>query len=105
MNADEIINAYALLDRDEKLAFDRRYGALIKQRCLDKTTPSISSTVEARTTDSHVCHEGKTCSCYLLALEPNEDCPVHGHGEYPPHCCVCGRFLKSTRRQPQENWE
>jgi hypothetical protein len=33
-----------------------------------------------------------TCTCYILALEPNEDCPVHG---YPDNnrCECCGRFV------------
>lgn len=46
----------------------------------------------------HICHESKTCMCYLLALEPDERCPVHGCGEWPPRCAVCGRFLKRDIR-------
>ncbi len=40
----------------------------------------------------HVCKEDKTCHCYILAEEPEEDCPVHGY-PYPPRC-DCGKFLK-----------
>ena len=47
----------------------------------------------------HVCRESTTCTCYQLALEPDEECPVHGWGEYPPRCGTCGRFLK---RKPLE---
>lgn len=43
---------------------------------------------------SHVCRESKTCTCSLLALEPEESCPQHGVGEWPPRCVVCGRFMK-----------
>jgi len=32
--------------------------------------------------------------CDLMALEPNEDCPIHGHGPLPPRCMICGRFMK-----------
>lgn len=42
----------------------------------------------------HECRESKTCKCYQLALEPRENCPVHGSGEWHPRCEVCGRFLK-----------
>lgn len=27
-------------------------------------------------------------------MEPDEECPIHGAGEWPPRCCICGRFLK-----------
>ena len=40
----------------------------------------------------HVCEESTTCECYMLADEPNEDCPVHGH-PWPPRCGTCGRFM------------
>lgn len=43
---------------------------------------------------AHKCRESQTCSCYLLATEPNENCPVHGAGEWPPRCEECGRYLK-----------
>ena len=43
---------------------------------------------------SHICHESKTCCCSLQVLEPDEECPVHGWGEYPPRCEICGRFVK-----------
>jgi len=41
----------------------------------------------------HVCRESKTCACDIQGLEPNEECPVHGAGEYPPRCGTCGRFI------------
>ena len=49
-------------------------------------------------TKSHICKESKTCVCYLLGLEPNENCPAHGLGEWPPRCGTCGRYLKHERR-------
>jgi hypothetical protein len=42
----------------------------------------------------HICEESRTCQCYALADEPNEKCPVHGCGEWPPRCEICGRFMK-----------
>src|SRR5712671_2604451 len=41
----------------------------------------------------HSCRESCRCVCSLTALEPDEACPVHGQGEVPPRCCVCGRFM------------
>lgn len=42
----------------------------------------------------HICQESTTCSCYLLGDEPNESCPIHGAGEWPPRCYHCGQFIK-----------
>ena len=39
----------------------------------------------------HQCQTSRTCHCYLLAMEPNEDCPVHGVPEN--RCELCGRFM------------
>lgn len=41
----------------------------------------------------HECKESRTCMCSMTALEPNEDCPVHG-SHWPPSCEICGRFMK-----------
>src|SRR3972149_5732025 len=38
----------------------------------------------------HECKQDRTCCCYPLALEPNDDCPQHG---YPIPRCACGRFI------------
>lgn len=43
---------------------------------------------------SHVCKEIDFCTCYPLADEPDEDCPIHGSGPYPPRCIECGQFMK-----------
>jgi len=42
----------------------------------------------------HVCREDTTCCCSSQALEPNENCPIHGGGTYPKRCYICGRFMK-----------
>jgi hypothetical protein len=42
----------------------------------------------------HECREGRSCVCSIQALEPDETCPVHGCGEYPPRCYECGRYFK-----------
>lgn len=41
----------------------------------------------------HVCRKSRTCCCSQLADEPDESCPVHGFGDWPPRCEECGRFL------------
>lgn len=46
----------------------------------------------------HICRESKTCKCYSLALEPDEKCPIHCYGEWPPRCEICGRFMKWESR-------
>lgn len=47
----------------------------------------------------HECHEDNSCCCSMQALEPDEECPVHGFGEWPPRCGICGRFIKRTYEQ------
>lgn len=43
----------------------------------------------------HTCNTPRTCTCYMLALEPNENCPVHGFGPPPPlRCEMCGKFIR-----------
>lgn len=41
----------------------------------------------------HVHYEGKSCICYQLAEEPDEQCPVHGYPSYKK-CSQCGQFMK-----------
>lgn len=41
----------------------------------------------------HICSEVDYCLCDTMALEPNEDCPIHGPGPFPPRCAICGRFM------------
>jgi len=42
---------------------------------------------------NHECQPSRTCRCSIQSLDPKEDCAVHGSGEWPPRCEVCGRFL------------
>jgi len=42
----------------------------------------------------HVCSTIKYCKCFSGALEPNEDCPIHGFPLYNK-CKYCGRFMKN----------
>lgn len=46
--------------------------------------------------EAHECREGQTCICNVSALEPNEDCPIHGY-PYPNKCEICGRFIKTKK--------
>lgn len=41
----------------------------------------------------HICIERYWCSCSVMALEPDDDCPIHAGGGIP-RCCYCGKFLK-----------
>lgn len=50
----------------------------------------------------HECREGRTCTCNIAGLEPNEDCPIHGLGVWPPRCEECGHFLPWRCKQPEE---
>jgi hypothetical protein len=52
----------------------------------------------------HICRESKVCTCYVLALEPNEACPQHGGGIWPPRCMECGRFLPLDWRTKVDNF-
>lgn len=46
----------------------------------------------------HTHYESKSCSCYTGALEPNDNCPIHG---YPlERCSYCGQFMKKVRASP-----
>lgn len=50
----------------------------------------------------HEHREPRSCCCSIQALEPHEDCPVHGH-PWPPRC-VCGKFMPwpAPENAPQE---
>jgi hypothetical protein len=50
----------------------------------------------------HTCGESRTCCCSVIGIEPNERCPVHGTGEWPPRCGICGKFLKWGIRKEGE---
>lgn len=49
----------------------------------------------------HTCQESNTCCCSVQGLEPNERCPIHGAGEWPPRCGYCGKFLPWVKRQAE----
>jgi len=46
------------------------------------------------TVPPHVCYVFHGCSCRSDADEPDDHCEVHGGGEYPPRCAVCGRIIR-----------
>ena len=53
------------------------------------------SLAEMPSSTKHVCTESiPFCRCYMFALEPSENCPIHGGGFYPPRCSECGKFMK-----------
>lgn len=47
----------------------------------------------------HKCERSKVCSCSMSAMEPDENCEVHGLGEYPSRCGTCGRFIKYDKNR------
>lgn len=55
-------------------------------------------------TSAHICAETTVCCCYLLAYEPNERCPIHGCGPWPPRCAECGRLLPWSIRDKPRRW-
>ncbi len=50
----------------------------------------------------HVCKRPTACCCSIQGLEPAEDCPIHGSGEWPPRCAICGRLLPWPKREAAE---
>jgi len=48
---------------------------------------------------NHKCVESTTCCCDIQKLEPNENCPIHGYGQWPPRCEICGQFMNRGLRK------
>jgi len=44
--------------------------------------------------NKHKHERNKSCTCSISGLEPDDDCPLHSGGEWPPRCVFCGRFMK-----------
>lgn len=44
----------------------------------------------------HKCQEQNWCSCSSTALEPDDNCPLHGY-PWPPRCEICGQFMKWSK--------
>ncbi len=51
--------------------------------------------------DEHECKVSNACCCYIGALQPEDNCPMHGCGEWPPRCMYCGKFIKWTTAEEQ----
>lgn len=68
----------------------------IVQVCNEEVTVPMKKNKIKKTT--HVCKENLCCTCYSLALEPSENCPTHGCGNYPPRCMYCGRYIKMKNK-------
>ena len=47
----------------------------------------------------HKCRESVACTCDTMAMEPDEECPQHGLGPWPPRCVECGRFLPWSKER------
>lgn len=43
--------------------------------------------------DKHIHKKSDVCTCSLLAMEPDEQCPIHGY-PWPPRCAECGQYMK-----------
>lgn len=37
----------------------------------------------------------RSCCCSVIALEPDDDCPVHGYPYPTPPRCRCGKFVSN----------
>ena len=46
----------------------------------------------------HKCKELTYCIYSSQALEPDEDCPIHGWPSEPPRC-GCGKFVKRNKNE------
>jgi len=64
------------------------------------TASMDKATSPQRGKSSHRCREARTCCCYQLADEPNERCPVHGFGEWPPRWVLRRRPTSSRWSSP-----
>lgn len=42
----------------------------------------------------HECYPPDYCFCDSQALEPDEECPIHGIPKPIDNCMVCGRFVR-----------
>lgn len=49
--------------------------------------------------ENHLCFFDMSCICYTLALEPDENCPIHGYPSYSNKCSECGRFFKKENEK------
>ena len=47
----------------------------------------------------HVCKEIDWCDCDQMMDTPKETCIIHGCGDWPPRCAVCGRFMAIASRK------
>lgn len=74
-------------DVDLILTYD---GYIIKNRYGNITQPGC---LKEKIT-SHICKQATHCICSSINLEPDETCPIHGSGEFPPRCENCGQFIK-----------
>ncbi len=52
--------------------------------------------------NAHVCKIAHYCMCSVVGLEPSQDCPIHGEGQWPPQCITCGRFMKAETRETEQ---
>lgn len=65
---------------------DRSFRDYIRSRFLPARKP--------KPVGPHTCRRATTCCCSVSGTEPDESCPVHGGGEWPPRCEACGRMMK-----------
>ena len=50
----------------------------------------------------HSCKKEDYCTCYPLALEPSDTCELHGSGNFPKQCVICGRFLSLVMKEADD---
>lgn len=57
---------------------------------------------EMESKKEHKCYSANHCICSISALEPEDNCAIHGHGNWPPRCNECGKFLPRKAKENQE---
>lgn len=71
----------------------------IRNRCSDWCRRHGYAMESLPVVGPHECRESTVCQCRMDADEPDERCPVHGAGMYPPKCAVCGRYMRPNRQE------
>ena len=54
---------------------------------------TLKKFVQADGNDPHECVAVDYCTCRQDADTPDEKCPIHGAGEWPPRCSICGKLM------------
>lgn len=78
--------------------FDSGKPGHLKQKTVDIISNFLYSLFMQKSNkkNKHKCKELIYCYCDLQALEPDENCPIHGFGPSIPRCS-CGKFVMKIK--------